>query len=97
MLKVTIEDEQESRTMKCRTCITSTLNTFNNGLPVFKTLIEGEYTLEELLDLFASMSVEVFKTLEENTGTRFDYDSFMNNITVIAKKSMGMEENNGDI
>lgn len=91
MLKVTIEDEQEERAVKSQAVIISTLNKPNN-IPVFKTLIEGEYSLEDLIDLLASMSVEVHKTFEERTGDKFDYDEFMNNISIVAKKSMVAKE-----
>lgn len=93
MLKVSIEDEEEGRTIKCSSLIAASMGAhLDNQIPVIKTITEGEYSLQDLMQLLASITVEVYETMKDETGEYIDLNSFMSNIRTIIDESIKTDE-----
>lgn len=90
-MKVTLDNGEESVSSIYDSCIVS-LFINKDGVLKYKTIFDGDCSLEQLLDLFSSASLEFYKTFCDKSGKSFSYENLMNNIITITKNSMDADD-----
>lgn len=95
MLKVTIEDEEESKSVKCESTL-AVVYSKNKEVPSVRTIIEGDASPEDVLLMCSFAIKETYETLKEVTNTDVSLDTFFDSIKIVLENSVKSLEDDGD-
>lgn len=86
MLKVTIEDEEESKSVKCESAL-AVVYSKNRENPSLRTITEGDVSPEDILVMSSFAIKEAYETLKEITNSDISFDLFIDSIKDAVKNA----------